>query len=144
VLNSVPFLPDTNIWIHLIKNRQPPLLDRWRSVAVSELVVCSIVKAELWHGACKYEQAAQRRELVDQWLAPYESLPFDDLAAEEYADIKHGLETRGQIIGPNDLKIAAICRAHGITLVTSNTKEFKRVHGLQVEDWAQAPDSADA
>lgn len=137
------FLPDTNVWIHLIKNRRPVLLDRWRGVAVSDLVVCSIVKAELWHGACKYGKTARRRELVDQWLAPYESLPFDDLAAEEYADIKHDLETRGQIIGPNDLEIAAICRAHGITLVTSNTEEFSRVRGLLVEDWTQTSDSTE-
>jgi len=71
-------------------------------------------------------------------IAPYRSLPFDDNAARHYADIRHDLETRRQIIGPNDLKIAAICRAHGITLVTSNTDEFNRVSGLLVENWELA------
>ena len=47
------------------------------------------------------------------------------------------LEVAGQVIGPYDLQIAAICRLHGFTLVTSNTDEFSRVHGLQVEDWLQ-------
>jgi tRNA(fMet)-specific endonuclease VapC len=68
----------------------------------------------------------------------YRSLPFDDAAARHYAVIRHELESRDLLIGPNDLKIAAICLAHGLTLVSSNTKEFSRVSGLKVEDWGKA------
>ncbi|MGV3663794.1 MAG: type II toxin-antitoxin system VapC family toxin [Prosthecobacter sp.] len=131
------FLPDTNVWIRLIKGRNQPLISKWRSMVGADIVLCSIVKAELWHGAHKYELPDQRRRMLDQWLAPYHSFSFDDHAARHYASVRHYLETRGQVIGPNDLKIAAICLAHGITLVTSNTGEFHRVPGLVVEDWVQ-------
>ncbi|MFZ4765854.1 MAG: type II toxin-antitoxin system VapC family toxin [Roseimicrobium sp.] len=131
------FLLDTNNWITLLKGKNPRLYDRWCSVGTNDIVVCSVVKAELWHGAHKYADPDKRRRTVDTWLAAYRSLPFDDLAARHYADLKHALETQGQLIGPNDLKIAAICLAHGLTLVTANTSEFRRVPGLRVEDWGK-------
>ena len=69
-------------------------------------------------------------------FAGFVSLPFDDDAAWHYADIRHQLETAGCVIGPNDFKIAAICRANSLTLVTSNTAEFSRVPNLAIEDWS--------
>lgn len=131
------FLLDTNNWILLLK--QPPrvLRQRLEDAEAKGILVCSIVKAELLHGAMKFANAAVRRSVVENLLAPYVSLPFDDVAAHHYATIRHELETRGQVIGPNDLKIAAICLAHGLTLVSSNTDEFNRVSGLRVEDWTQ-------
>jgi tRNA(fMet)-specific endonuclease VapC len=71
-------------------------------------------------------------------FAPLVSFPSDDDAARHYADIRQHLERAGIVIGPNDLKIAAICRARGLTLVSSNTAEFLRVPGLPVEDWSSA------
>ena len=68
----------------------------------------------------------------------FTSLPFDDAAALHYATIRHDLETRSLVIGPNDLKIAAICLAHGLTLVSSNASEFGRVSGLKFEDWTKS------
>jgi tRNA(fMet)-specific endonuclease VapC len=62
--------------------------------------------------------------IVNETLAPYVSLPFDDLAAELYASIRDGLQKAGSVIGPYDMLIAAICLARGCTLVTSNTREF--------------------
>ena len=83
--------------------------------------------------------AMQLRRLaaLERLFAAFVSLPFDDAAAWHYADIRHELEIAGRVIGPNDLKIAAICRANGLTLVTSNTAEFTRVSNLQVEDWLE-------
>jgi tRNA(fMet)-specific endonuclease VapC len=66
------------------------------------------------------------------------SLPFDDRAAEVYGRIRAHLTATGMAIGPNDLMIAAIALANGLTLVTHNTAEFSRVPGLTIEDW-QAP-----
>jgi tRNA(fMet)-specific endonuclease VapC len=128
---------DTNCWITLLKARCPVLQRRWASVAAGDLLTCSVVKAELWHGALKYHDPAGRRRIVDEWLAPYRSLPFDDAAAERYADLRHTLEVRGEIIGPKDLKIAAICLAHDLTLVSANVTEFQRVPNLRVEDWSR-------
>jgi tRNA(fMet)-specific endonuclease VapC len=130
-------LPDTNVWIQLIKDKNPKLKSRWGSVSLADIAVCAIVKAELWHGAHKYLQPESRRRIVDSWLAPYHSFPFDDSAAHHYAELRHYLEARGEVIGPNDLKMAAICLAHDLTLVTGNVGEFRRVPGLQVEDWSQ-------
>ena len=77
----------------------------------------------------------RRLAIVSETLAPYTSLPFDDRAAECYASIRHALEKAGNVIGPYDLQIAAICLSHGCTLVTSNTHELARVPGLSIEDW---------
>jgi tRNA(fMet)-specific endonuclease VapC len=63
------------------------------------------------------------------------SLPFDDLAAEEYGKVREHLTSRGTLIGPNDLLIASIGLANGLTVVTHNTAEFSRVPGLPLEDW---------
>ena len=69
-----------------------------------------------------------------RWLR-FDRSPCDDDAAVVYAAVRHGLEIRGQVIGPYDLQIAAICLLHGLTLVTSNVREFSRVPGLLIEDW---------
>ncbi|HBJ86393.1 MAG TPA: VapC toxin family PIN domain ribonuclease [Verrucomicrobiales bacterium] len=130
-------MPDTNVWIQLIKGRNPALTNRWRTQSAGDIATCSIIKAELWHGAHKYENAARRRAIVDFWLSPYDSLPFDDAAAHHYAEIRHHLEAKGEIIGPNDLKIAAICRAYDISLATGNLGEFRRVPDLKLVDWTR-------
>ena len=131
------FLLDTNVWIQLLKQPSPSLRQRLETEAAGNIVTCSVVKAELWHGALKFQNSQQRHLTVENLLAPYASLPFDDEAARFYGSIRHKLETVGQVIGSNDLKIAAICLAHGLTLVSSNTGEFQRVAGLQLEDWLQ-------
>ena len=130
------FLPDTNIWISLLKNPGGKLEARVRSQPVSDIFLCAVVKAELWHGAEKYGNRERRRRALDMLFAPFVSLPFDDAAAGHYAEIRHHLEVQGRLIGPNDLKIAAIARAHGLTLVSTD-QEFRLVPGLSVEDWTQ-------
>ncbi|MFO1349527.1 MAG: PIN domain-containing protein [Gammaproteobacteria bacterium] len=74
-------------------------------------------------------------EKLNQFLAVFRSLPFDDAAAETYGRIRADLAAKGTPIGPNDLMIAAIAVTHGAILVTHNTREFERVDGLQWEDW---------
>ena len=129
-------LLDTNNWIALIKGRAPSVMARLESLPASEIAVCSVVKAELWYGAHRYEDPEKRRAVITKWLSPYPSFSFDDEAAIHNGEIRYHLESAGRIIGPNDLKIAAICRAHCLTLVTANTGEFLRVPGLAVEDWS--------
>ena len=84
------------------------------------------------------ERSARReRNLAVQraFFSRYRSLPFDDVAAEQYALIRADLQGRGQIIGANDLFIAAIALAHDLTLVTHNVSEFSCVMALRLEDW---------
>ena len=93
-----------------------------------------MVKAELWHGAEKYGNRARRQRALDMLFEPFASIPFDDAAARHYADIRHQLEIQGRVLGPNDLKIAATARVHGLTLVSAD-QEFSRVPGLHLADW---------
>lgn len=72
---------------------------------------------------------------MDTFLGPIASLPFDDDAADAYAEIRAHLERAGARIGAYDMQIAAIARAHGLVLVTHNLGEFSRVPALVVEDW---------
>ena len=137
----MPFLLDTNVWIHYLKHPGSPIHAKLATLQPDDVVTCSIVRSELLHGAEKYGDRNRRVAIVNQTLAPYQSPPFDDEAAVEYARIRHKLETAGLVIGPYDLQIAAICVRHGLTLVTSNIGEFSRVSGLTVEDWLTAAGS---
>jgi tRNA(fMet)-specific endonuclease VapC len=129
------YLLDTNIWINHLKNPGGKIEQRIRSVRPEDIVLCSIVKAELWLGAHGYGNPAKRRSALREAFFPHLSLPFDDPAAHHYSRIRYELQKAGQIIGPNDLKIAAIALHNDLTLVTGNTAEFRRVEGLKVEDW---------
>jgi tRNA(fMet)-specific endonuclease VapC len=130
------YLIDTNIIIFALKNAASVSAHRLRSTLISDQCVCSVVEAELFHGARKYDVPAQRETHLQGFLAPYQSLAFDSLAARHYALIRHDLERRGCIIGNNDLMIAAIAMANNLTVVTNNVDEFSRVQGLRVEDWS--------
>jgi tRNA(fMet)-specific endonuclease VapC len=70
-----------------------------------------------------------------QFFEPFVFLPFDDRSADRYASIRAELASRGELIGPNDMLIAAIAEAHDLVLVTHNRREYSRVVGLQIEDW---------
>ena len=127
------YLLDTNIWIFYLKNQSSLVGTRLRNTPANDIVVCSVVRAELLHGARKYEKRTERVARVELTLSPFISLPFDDAAAGHYATIRDDLESRGITIGSNDLMIAAIAVTHGLTLV-SNNREFNRVGGMPVED----------
>lgn len=129
------YLPDTNVWIHYLKDPTGELARSIAKRSAEQIVTCSVVRAELLHGAEKYGNRDRRRRLVETTLAPYVSFPFDDESASRYASIRRDLEQRGAIIGPYDLQIAAIGLAQGATVVTDNVAEFSRVPGLRVENW---------
>jgi tRNA(fMet)-specific endonuclease VapC len=129
------YLLDTNIIIFILKSPAGGLAMRLAQVPTSDVTICSVVEAELYYGADRYGVPQRRREALDGFLVPFRSLPFDSLCVPHYARIRDQLERGGQMIGGNDLMIAAIALASGVTLVTHNSDEFKRVPGLRVEDW---------
>jgi len=131
----MPFLLDTNAWIHYLREPGSPIRERLATLEPADVVTCSIVRGELLHGARKYGRPERRLAIVERTLAPFHSVPFDDADAREYARIRNALETTGNVIGPHDLQIAAICVRHGFVLVTNNRREFSRVAGLEMEDW---------
>ena len=99
------------------------------------IVVCSVVKAELFYGAMRSNNPQRTLANQQKFLNSFVSLPFDDQAAVIYGRIRAHLATQGMPIGANDLQIAAISLAHNLTLVTHNQREFSRVPGLHLEDW---------
>ena len=129
------YLLDTNAWIIYLKDPDSGVRKQLLTVSPQDIVTCSIVVSELLHGAEKYGNRHKRVNIVQTLLAPFQCLPFDEIDARHYAILRHDLETRGEVIGPYDLQIAAICLRHQLTLVTSNVAEFTRVTGLAVQDW---------
>ena len=129
------WLPDTNFWIEILKRPDCPAAARFRRCQRADLRTSVIVWAELLHGARKYKLSDQRRQTIHHLLQPFDCLPVDLAVADRYADIRNDLETKGQVIGPFDLLLAATALVHDFTLVTHNTGEFSRVSGLRLEDW---------
>lgn len=124
---------DTNIVSELIRNPAGPAAQRARA-AGSAVCVSVIVAAELRYG-CAKKGSAQLLRKIDAFLSEVPVLPFDLPADAEYGSIRAELEAAGTPIGSNDLLIAAHAHALGATVVTGNVGEFRRVRGLDVENW---------
>lgn len=129
------YMLDTNICIRIINNRSPIARLKLQAHDASEIVVCSIVRAELSYGASKSQTPEITRRKHEFFLSPFATLPFDDLVVGIYGKIRTQLEHAGTPIGPLDMQIAAIAVTHNLVLVTHNTREFSRVPDLQLEDW---------
>jgi tRNA(fMet)-specific endonuclease VapC len=128
-------LLDTNTCIQLWQRKNKAVRARFERFAPNEIALCSVVKAELIFGAHKSERSVSNLLLLEKLFAPIASFSFDDKAAFHYGKIRFDLSSTGQMIGANDLVIAAIALANNLTLVTHNTSEFSRVIGLALEDW---------
>ncbi len=94
------YLLDTNVWIIYLKDPDSKIRHRLLSVLPKDIVTCSIVLAELLHGAEKYGNSVKRVATVRTMLAPFQCLPFDEIDAARYATLRHTLEIRGEVIGP--------------------------------------------
>jgi len=127
---------DTNICIYAIKNRPACVLDNIRLKMRSGLCISSITLAELEYGVEASAYPEKNTVALLQFLSIVDVLPFDDRAAAAYGDICAALRKKGTPIGTMDMLIAAHARAKGCILVTNNTKEFQRVEGLVLENWA--------
>ncbi len=129
-------LLDTNICIYLIKEQPLSILDRFASHAVGELGISVMTLAELEYGVSKSSRPTKNRDALDQFISPLEVAPFDRQATASYGKLRTTLEKRGQSIGSMDLLIAAHALSLDVRLVTHNVREFGRVPGLRIEDWA--------
>ena len=130
------FLLDTNICIYIRRKKPEGVLRRFRGLKQGEAALSVITFGELMYGAEKSAQRAAALELLRGLAQVLPVLDLPDTAAEAYGRIRAELERAGQMIGNNDLWIAAHARAAGLTLVTNNEREFRRVRGLKVENWA--------
>jgi tRNA(fMet)-specific endonuclease VapC len=125
---------DTNIISDLIRNPQGKAAKRIAKVGENNICTSIIVAAELRYG-CAKSGSTRLLKAVEDLLGEIEVLPFDVPADAEYGGIRAELEAAGKPIGSNDFLIAAHAYAAGMTIVTANTAEFKRVRGLNVENW---------
>lgn len=133
------YLLDTNTCIKYLNGRSENIRLNLESRNSAAIVLCSIVKAELFYGAMKSQNPEKTLPKLNQFLERFLSLSFDDDASKAYGEIRAKLERIGTPIGPNDLLIAAIALSNNVTLVTNNTREFGRVEGLALEDWESFP-----
>ena len=125
---------DTNIISDLVRNPQGKAAKRIAKLGENNMCTSIIVAAELRYG-CAKSGSTQLLKAVEDLLGEIDVLPFDVPADGEYGGIRAELEAAGKPIGSNDLLIAAHAYATGVTIVTANTAEFKRIRGLNVESW---------
>ena len=128
------YLLDTNIVISVIKRRPVSALALFNEHA-GHMAVSSITLAELLHGVEKSNAPARSLAAVEDFCSRLEVLPYGPKAAQHYGSIRAALEKLGQTIGVNDVHIAAHARSEGLTLVSNNLREFKRVEALQLVNW---------
>ena len=129
------YVLDANTCIRLLNSDNESVTRRYSACQPSDIVLCSVVKAELLYGARRSARVEFNLKRLEYFAAPLQSIPFDDRCAHDYGLIRADLTAQGKPIGANDLMIAAIARAHDLVLVTHNTGEFSRVAGLRIEDW---------
>jgi tRNA(fMet)-specific endonuclease VapC len=133
------FCLDTNVVIFAINGRRPKIIERLHRelAAGTPMVVPAIVVFELEYGCAKSKRREHSRRALEIFLsAGFDQPPFDLEDAREAGEISAVLEASGQPIGPYDTLIAAQARRRRATLVTLNARDFERVPGLRVEDWA--------
>jgi tRNA(fMet)-specific endonuclease VapC len=129
------YMLDTNICIYAIKNKPESVLASIHSNLDAGLAVSAITLAELEHGVAASAYPERNAMALLQFLSVMSILPFDDSAAKEYGDICAALRKKGTPIGTMDMLIAAHAKSEGLILVTNNTKEFKRVESIKLENW---------
>ena len=128
-------LLDTNTCIYFLNRTSERLVAQFKKYSPSQLKLASITVAELFYGAEKSKAKNKNWQNVERFVATFEIIPFDADCCKTYAQIRTILEKSGTPIGPMDLLIASLSLAHNLILVTNNTKEFKRVRKLKLENW---------
>ncbi|NVK29391.1 MAG: type II toxin-antitoxin system VapC family toxin [Gammaproteobacteria bacterium] len=129
------YLLDTNILIYLLKQRPPSVLQKFETLEPSSVAMSVISLGELEYGAAKSQNSEQAFGVIQQLLLSVPALPMSADTATQYGDIRSQLTKQGNMIGNNDLWIAAHAKALGWILVSNNVREFERVEGLELENW---------
>jgi len=131
------YLLDTNTCIYVHRERPPEVLARFRRLTSGEAVVSVITYGELLFGAEKSAMRTKVIEVLQEFISLVQVLPLSTEVAQTYGSIRANLEVKGISIGGNDLWIAAHAKTAGLTLVTNNEREFRRIPGLKVQNWVE-------
>jgi tRNA(fMet)-specific endonuclease VapC len=130
------YMLDTNMCIYLIRRRSPQVLEHFQRLTIGDIGISTVTLAELHYGAVKSQFPERNQQALEVFILPLEVVPFDAAAAAAYGPVRAALERQGTPIGAMDMLIAAHALSLRLTLVTNNTREFARVQGLSVENWA--------
>ena len=125
---------DTNTLIYFFKGLGR-VADHLLARPPTDIAVPVVVVYEIDYGLARSERPEAQREQLESLLGTVDILPFDRDAASRAGQLRAALEREGRAIGPMDTLIAGTALAHGATLVTHNTAEFRRVADLKVVDW---------
>jgi tRNA(fMet)-specific endonuclease VapC len=129
------YMLDTDTCSYIMKRSNQAVLKRLRKTPVSDVCISVITKSELLYGVEVSPRRQQDEAALAAFLRHVEVLDFPDEATTHYAKIRADLKTQGNMIGANDLFIAAHARSQGLTLITNNTREFRRVRNLSTGNW---------
>lgn len=133
---SARFLLDTNICIYIRQKRPAEVLARFTKLKAGEAVLSVITYGELLYGAARSRYREQAMNRLNDLVSLLPVLALTEAAAHQYSKIRALLMSKGETIGGNDLWIAAHAKSASLILVTNNEREFNRVPGLRVQNWA--------
>jgi tRNA(fMet)-specific endonuclease VapC len=129
------YMLDTNICIYVMRKRSLDLLEKFNSLA-EQLCISSITLGELHYGAEKSARRADNLTSLEHFIARLDVLAFDAKAATHYGQLRAELQRAGTPCGPHDMQIGGHARSEGLIVVTNNAREFARMPGVRVENWA--------
>jgi tRNA(fMet)-specific endonuclease VapC len=131
------YMLDTDVCVYYARKKSPQILARVNNCSPGDLVISPITYGELRFGAENSAQPAAAAKMLDEFTMAVPVVPLDRQVAEYYGKFRLHPQRKGNIIGANDLWIAAHCLQLGLTLVTNNEKEFRRIPNLAIENWTQ-------
>jgi tRNA(fMet)-specific endonuclease VapC len=132
------YMLDTDTCSYIMRRSPEAVLKKLVKVPVDDVCISVITKSELLYGVEVSPKRRQDEAALEAFLRHVEVLDFPDEASTDYAKIRADLKSRGAMIGANDLLIAAHARSQNVTLITNNTREFRRVRNLSIDNWASS------
>jgi tRNA(fMet)-specific endonuclease VapC len=134
-VNEPRYLLDTDTLVYIRRGRPPQALARFQRLLPGEAVLSVITYGELLYGIAKKQVGPEPLRQLEELVSIIQVLPLYPEIAHTYGDLRAALARKGEIIGSNDLWIAAHAKTMGLTLVTNNEREFRRVTGLKIQNW---------
>jgi tRNA(fMet)-specific endonuclease VapC len=131
------FMLDTNTASYVIKGQAPRVDARLRKLDVMQVCISAITHAELRFGVRRLSSATRLAAEVEKFLSGVHTLAWDEVAADQFAEVRVDLEQGGTPIGSMDTMIAAHAKSIDAVLVTNNVKHFRRVKGLAIQNWVK-------
>ena len=135
-MELMKYLIDTNICIYIMNKRPVSVIEKFKTMTPGDIGISSITVSELQYGVAKSSRKVENSRRLNEFLLPFDILPYDSSAAAAYGDIRYQLENAGQTIGPLDMLIGAHALSQNLIVITNNIKEFSRIANLVAENWA--------